>query len=83
MLKTQLGANHLHIREYSSDVDVIRRDMLSSSLVLLPTHTEGFDFGRLGSDCTWDTVLVSDQSGLAETLHTLVPDHAKKCVEYM
>ena len=83
MQKTHLGANHLHIREYSSDVDVIRRDMLSSSLVLMPSRTEGFGLVALEAIALGIPVLLSDQSGLAETLNTLVPEHAKKCVVHV
>jgi len=83
MQKTKLGANCLHIREYSSDVDVIRRDMLSSALVLMPSRTEGFGLAALEAIALGIPVLVSDQSGLAETLNTLVPEHAKKCVVHV
>ncbi len=83
MQRTQLGANHLHIREYSSDVDVIRRDMLSSALVLMPSRTEGFGLAALEAIALGIPVLVSDQSGLADTLNTLVPEHAKKCVVHV
>ncbi len=64
MTRTQLGPNHLHIREYSSDVDVVRRDMLSSALVLLPSRTEGFGLAALEAIALGIPVLVSDQSGL-------------------
>ena len=83
MQKTHLGANHLHIREYSSDVDVIRQDMLSSTLVLMPSRTEGFGLAALEAIALGIPVLVSDQSGLAETLHALVPEHAKNCVVHI
>lgn len=83
MQKTHLRANHLHIREYCSDVDVIRRDMLSSALVLMPSRTEGFGLAAMEAIALGIPVLVSDQSGLAETLNTLVPEHAKKCVVHV
>ena len=83
MARTQLGANHLHIREYSSDVDVVQRDMLSSALLLLPSRTEGFGLAALEAITLGIPVLVSDQSGLAETLHALVPAHAKNCVVHV
>jgi glycosyltransferase involved in cell wall biosynthesis len=83
MQKSHLGANHLHIREYSSDVDVIRRDMLSSALVLMPSRTEGFGLAALEAIALGIPVLVSDQSGLAETLNALVPEHARKCVVHV
>ena len=69
--------------EYSSDVDVIRRDMLSSTLVLMPSRTEGFGLAALEAIALGIPVLISDQSGLADALHTLVPDHAKKCVVHV
>jgi glycosyltransferase involved in cell wall biosynthesis len=83
MQKTQLGANHLHIREYSSDVDVIRRDMLSSTLVLMPSRTEGFGLAALEAIALGIPVLVSDQSGLAETLRELAPNHLKRCIVHV
>ena len=83
MQKTHLGPNHLHIREYSSDVDVIRPDMLSSALVLMPSRTEGFGLAALEAIALGIPVLVSDQSGLAEALNTLVPEHAMKCVVHV
>ena len=83
MEKTHIGANHLHIREYSSDVDVVRRDMLSSALVLMPSRTEGFGLAALEAIALGIPVLVSDQSGLAETLCALVPKEVKRCIVHV
>ena len=83
MQKTNLGANYLYVREYSSDVNVIQRDILSSALVLLPSRTEGFGLAAFEAIALGIPVLISDQSGLAEMLRTLVPEHAKMCVVHV
>ena len=80
MADTQIGANHLHIREYSTDVNDVQRDMRSSALVLLPSRTEGFGLAALEAIAIGIPVLISDQAGLAETLQKFVPNHAKNCV---
>lgn len=81
--KTQIGANYLHIREYSSDVDVVRRDMISSTLVMMPSRTEGFGLAGLEAIALGIPVLISDQCGLAEALNALVPEHATQCIVHV
>lgn len=60
--------NSVRVKEFSADVETIREDLLRSSIVLMPSRTEGFGLvGLEAIECGVPT-LVSDQSGLAQLL---------------
>jgi glycosyltransferase involved in cell wall biosynthesis len=68
-------------RSYSLDGDELRRDMLRSVLVLMPSRAEPFGLAALEAIVAGTPVLISDQSGLAELLtEILEPDDARRLV---
>lgn len=71
------GLRQLKIREYTSNPERIQDDLLSSSLVLMPSRAEGFGLVGLEAISAEVPVLVSSESGLAELLRTHVPEMAK------
>jgi glycosyltransferase involved in cell wall biosynthesis len=58
----------IEVRPYSPDVERLQRDILASSLVLMPSRSEGFGLVGLEAIAAGTPVLVSDQSGLSVLL---------------
>ena len=80
MALTKVPANHIQVREYDSGSDVVRRDMLSSAVVLLPSRTEGFGLAAFEAIALGIPVLISGESGLADTIQRLAPEMASHCI---
>jgi glycosyltransferase involved in cell wall biosynthesis/tetratricopeptide (TPR) repeat protein len=78
--RTKIPPNHIQIREYSSDADVVTHDMLGSALVLMPSRTEGFGLAALEAIALGVPVLISEQSGLSDTIKRICPELAKQVV---
>ncbi|TAK32775.1 MAG: glycosyltransferase [Myxococcaceae bacterium] len=77
LLKTSgHSALDVRVRPYTSDVQQIDMDLRQSSLVLMPSHSEGFGLVGLEAIAAGIPVLLSDQSGLAEVLQRLAPNLA-------
>lgn len=55
----------IEVRPYSPDVERLQRDIRASSLVLMPSRSEGFGLVGLEAIAAGTPVLVSDQSGLS------------------
>ncbi|NPU64673.1 glycosyltransferase [Bradyrhizobium sp. 83012] len=56
------------VRNYSTDPETLDRDLRSSSLVLMPSRSEGFGLVGLEAIVSGHPILLSSQSGLAELL---------------
>lgn len=62
--------NSVRVKEFSPDAQTIREDLLRSTIVLMPSRSEGFGLvGLEAIECGVPT-LVSDQSGLAQLLRS-------------
>ncbi len=70
----------IEVREYSSDVEQLQRDILLSSLVLMPSRSEGFGLVGLEAIAAGTPVLVSDRSGLASLLRERLGKEAEPLV---
>ena len=72
---------HVTVRVYSTDPETLDRDMRSSSLVLMPSRSEGFGLVGLEAIVSGTPVLLSSQSGLAELLtEQLDPEVAARVI---
>lgn len=72
--------NAVRVKEFSADASTVRDDLLRSSVVLMPSRSEGFGLVGLEAIANGVPALVSDQSGLAQLLRNLAPEHAKHIV---
>jgi glycosyltransferase involved in cell wall biosynthesis/tetratricopeptide (TPR) repeat protein len=61
------------IRHYSADETEIRNDLREASLVLMPSRKEGFGLVGLEAISFGIPTIISDQSGLAETIRRHAP----------
>ena len=68
------------VRHYSADETEIRSDLREASLVLMPSRKEGFGLVGLEAIACGVPTLVSDQSGLAETLRHCAPQVADEWI---
>jgi glycosyltransferase involved in cell wall biosynthesis len=66
----------LIVREYAPYDKVVQRDLLRSSLVLMPSRSEGFGLVALEALSRGTPTLISERSGLAEALREIAPDVA-------
>lgn len=71
------SALEIRMRPYSSDADQIANDIRQSSLVLMPSRSEGFGLVGLEAISLGVPVLVSDKSGLGELIEELGRDIAR------
>ncbi|MFZ3002782.1 MAG: leucine-rich repeat domain-containing protein [Undibacterium umbellatum] len=63
------------VQEYTADSDVIDSDIRSTSLLLMPSRTEGFGLVALEALRLGTPILVSSETGFAEMLESmLAPD---------
>lgn len=67
----------IRVRSFSADVDQIAQDLAQASVMLMPSRSEGFGLVGLEGIAAGLPVLLSDRSGLAELMTTLVPDIAE------
>jgi len=63
------GDLNVEVRNYSPDVELLQRDILMASLVLMPSRCEGFGLVALEAIAANTPVLISDQSGFATMLN--------------
>lgn len=70
----------LMVREYTTDLELLRQDIMCSSLVLMPSRAEGFGLVGLEAIELGVPVLVSRNSGLGELLLDRVPGIAQNLV---
>lgn len=68
------GQLAVEVREYSPRVERLREDILSSSLLLMPSRSEGFGLVGLEAIAAGTPVLVSQRSGLAALLKEVLGD---------
>ena len=68
------------IRHYVADETEIRRDLREASLVLMPSKKEGFGLVGVEAIACGVPILISSQSGLAETLRRYVPTLADEWI---
>lgn len=66
----------LIVREYAPYDEVVQGDLLRSSLVLMPSRSEGFGLVALEALSRGTPTLISERSGLAEALREIAPDAA-------
>ncbi|MFP3559262.1 glycosyltransferase [Paraburkholderia sp. SIMBA_049] len=62
------GKLEVEVRDYSANVERLQNDILMSSLVLMPSRSEGFGLVALEAIAASVPVLVSDRSGFATLL---------------
>jgi glycosyltransferase involved in cell wall biosynthesis len=73
----------IDVRPFLADVAVIRAEVRSAWVVLLPSRTEGFGLVALEAIGQGIPLLVGDQSGIASLLHSQCPDLAPNlCVPF-
>lgn len=69
--KLQEAAGHgidARVREYTADANRVIQDLGRATVLLMPSRAEGFGLAALEAIAQGVPVLISDQSGLAETL---------------
>lgn len=64
------------VRRYTSDVELVEEDIRQSSLVLMPSRSEGFGLVGLEAISAGVPVLISGESGLGRLLREIVPNLA-------
>jgi glycosyltransferase involved in cell wall biosynthesis len=69
-------AHAVRVFEFTDDVNAVRRDFAASSVVLMPSRTEGFGLVAMEALSAGVPVLVSGQSGFAEMLKRDYPEFA-------
>lgn len=72
--------NRLHLHPFDADGEVVRRDILCASVVLMPSRSEGFGLAAWEAMGLAVPVLVSDQSGVAELLRREVPAFSSELI---
>lgn len=70
----------IRIRAFNGSAERVQQDFRQSSVVLMPSRSEGFGLIGLEAISAGIPVLLSDRSGLAELLKELVPDLAPQHV---
>jgi glycosyltransferase involved in cell wall biosynthesis len=70
------GGVRVDVRRYTSDVERVEEDIRQSSLVLMPSRSEGFGVVGMEAISAGVPVLVSSESGLGRLLRELVPSLA-------
>ena len=75
-ISSAYGGIPLDVRRYTSDVERVEEDVRQSSLVLMPSRSEGFGLVGLEAISAGVPVLVSGESGLGRLLSEIVPDLA-------
>ncbi|HEX5746019.1 MAG TPA: glycosyltransferase [Archangium sp.] len=73
----------LRVKPYSANAEHILSDMQQSSLVLMPSRSEGFGLVGLEAISAGVPVLLSNRSGLAELINSLAPQDASHHVVQM
>lgn len=68
------------VRHYTSDEKEIMSDLREASLVLMPSQKEGFGLVGLEAIACGIPTLISEQSGLAETLRKHAPEVANEWI---
>lgn len=63
-----LARDRVDVRPFTDDLDQISRDLRRAALCVLPSRAEGFGLAALEAISVGTPVLVSDRSGVAETL---------------
>jgi len=66
--QSSLARDRIDVRAYSANPADITHDMRQAALVVMPSRAEGFGLAALEAIGMGTPVLVSDRSGLAETL---------------
>ncbi|WP_405180049.1 glycosyltransferase family 4 protein [Nocardia sp. NBC_01377] len=61
------------VRNYTTEIDRLRNDMMRADLALMPSRTEAFGLVGLEAIVTGTPLLATDQSGLAMLLHQHLP----------
>ncbi len=67
-----LARSRVSVRPYSDDLEQVRTDLQRAALCVLPSRAEGFGLAALEAIGLGTPVLVSDKSGLAQTLFHLL-----------
>jgi tetratricopeptide (TPR) repeat protein/glycosyltransferase involved in cell wall biosynthesis len=67
--------DRLRVREYTADTDDLLEDLRRSSLLLLPSRSEGFGLVALEALAAGTPILVSDRSGIGELLREHLKSH--------
>jgi glycosyltransferase involved in cell wall biosynthesis len=67
-------------KHYTSSLKTLRDDILRASVVLMPSRVEGFGLVGLEAIALGVPVLVSEKSGLAETLNSLCKEHGRHSI---
>ncbi len=75
-----LERNRLQVRPYTSDAGRVAEDVRRSSVVLMPSRSEGFGLVGLEALAFGVPILVSAESGLGELLRDLADDVAHRYV---
>jgi glycosyltransferase involved in cell wall biosynthesis/tetratricopeptide (TPR) repeat protein len=73
---SRLPQNRLRVRPYTANADRIGADIRSSSVVLMPSRSEGFGLVGLEALALGVPILVSSESGLGELLRGVADDVA-------
>jgi glycosyltransferase involved in cell wall biosynthesis len=60
-----LPRSAIKVREYSVNADVVRKDLMRATVLLMPSRVEGFGLVGLEAIAVGTPVLVSSESGLA------------------
>jgi glycosyltransferase involved in cell wall biosynthesis/tetratricopeptide (TPR) repeat protein len=85
-LRAQIAANAMPysietvVREYSSDAETIQADLRQASVLLMPSCVEGFGLVGLEAIAAGVPILVSEKSGLAETLYQVARSEAAEWI---
>lgn len=80
-LKSSAGSHFdLLLRPCTADPDRVQNDLGSSSVVLMPSRSEGFGLVGLEAISMGVPVLVSKRSGLAELIEVYAPEFGSSCV---
>lgn len=75
-----LARGDVSVKEFNPDPETIRTEILSSTVLMMPSRGEGFGLVGLEAIANGTPVLVSSRSGLAELLFEICPDLAGMCV---
>ena len=70
----------MSVKEFNPDSETIRDEILSSTVLMMPSRGEGFGLVGLEAIANGTPVLVSSRSGLAELLFEICPELAGMCV---
>ena len=70
-----MPGDRLRVREYTAEADDLLEDFRRSSLLLLPSRSEGFGLVALEALALGTPILVSDRSGIGELLAENLETH--------